>query len=75
MTITAAMTAKPKDEAAEEEKTEVRNLWSTMNIYTCNYWFLGVDSASEVQILRLGFNSISMPVNSGSTLRKIGIGI
>uniref|UniRef100_A0A8K9UWP5 Vacuolar protein sorting 13 homolog C n=1 Tax=Oncorhynchus mykiss TaxID=8022 RepID=A0A8K9UWP5_ONCMY len=48
MTITAAMTAKPKDEAAEEEKTEVRNLWSTMNIYTCNYWFLGVDSASEV---------------------------
>uniref|UniRef100_A0A8C7JHE6 Vacuolar protein sorting 13 homolog C n=1 Tax=Oncorhynchus kisutch TaxID=8019 RepID=A0A8C7JHE6_ONCKI len=48
MTITAAMTAKPKDEAAEEEKTEVGNLWSTMNIYACNYWFLGVDSASEV---------------------------
>uniref|UniRef100_A0A673Z765 Vacuolar protein sorting 13 homolog C n=1 Tax=Salmo trutta TaxID=8032 RepID=A0A673Z765_SALTR len=46
MTITAAMTAKA--EAAEEEKTEVSNLWSTMNIYTCNYWFLGVDSASEV---------------------------
>ncbi|XP_064816429.1 intermembrane lipid transfer protein VPS13C-like [Oncorhynchus masou masou] len=35
MTITAAMTAKPKDEAAEEEKTEVGNLWSTMNIYAC----------------------------------------
>ncbi|XP_029622522.1 vacuolar protein sorting-associated protein 13C-like [Salmo trutta] len=48
MTITAAMTAKPKAEAAEEEKTEVSNLWSTVNIYTCNYWFLGVDSASEV---------------------------
>ncbi|XP_071256543.1 intermembrane lipid transfer protein VPS13C isoform X5 [Salvelinus alpinus] len=48
MTITAAMTAKPKDEAAEEEKTEVSDLWSTMNIYTSNYWFLGVDSASEV---------------------------
>ncbi|XP_038824975.1 vacuolar protein sorting-associated protein 13C-like [Salvelinus namaycush] len=48
MTITAAMTAKPKDKAAEEEKTEVSDLWSTMNIYTCNYWFLGVDSASEV---------------------------
>uniref|UniRef100_A0A673YFJ4 Vacuolar protein sorting 13 homolog C n=1 Tax=Salmo trutta TaxID=8032 RepID=A0A673YFJ4_SALTR len=54
MTITAAMTAKPKAEAAEEEKTEVSNLWSTVNIYTCNYWFLGVDSASEVYILRLG---------------------
>ncbi|KAL1007735.1 hypothetical protein UPYG_G00090880 [Umbra pygmaea] len=48
MTITAAMTAKPKDERAAEDKIDVSKLWSVMNIYTCNYWFLGVDSASEV---------------------------
>uniref|UniRef100_A0A6Q2WPX1 Vacuolar protein sorting 13 homolog C n=1 Tax=Esox lucius TaxID=8010 RepID=A0A6Q2WPX1_ESOLU len=48
MTITAAMTAKSKDSGGEKEGTDISRLWSVLNIYTCNYWFLGVDSASEV---------------------------
>ncbi|KAF1393337.1 hypothetical protein PFLUV_G00038030 [Perca fluviatilis] len=48
MTITAAMTAKHRDEQSKEPKTDVRDLWSVMNIYGCNYWFLGVDPAAEV---------------------------
>ncbi|XP_028441459.1 vacuolar protein sorting-associated protein 13C isoform X1 [Perca flavescens] len=48
MTITAAMTAKHRDEQSKEPKTDVRDLWSVMNIYSCNYWFLGVDPAAEV---------------------------
>ncbi|XP_035855716.1 vacuolar protein sorting-associated protein 13C isoform X4 [Sander lucioperca] len=48
MTITAAMTAKQRDEQSKEPKTDVSNLWSVMNIYGCNYWFLGVDLAAEV---------------------------
>lgn len=48
MTITAAMTAKQRDEQNEESKSEVSDLWSVMNIYGCNYWFLGVDQATEV---------------------------
>ncbi|XP_030582249.1 vacuolar protein sorting-associated protein 13C isoform X2 [Archocentrus centrarchus] len=48
MTITAAMMARQKDEQSEALKPEVGNLWSVMNIYDCNYWFLGVDQATEV---------------------------
>ncbi|KAG7468238.1 hypothetical protein MATL_G00140800 [Megalops atlanticus] len=48
MTITAAMTAKPKEAEQEEEAGDLSKLWSVMNIYECNYWFLGVDSATEV---------------------------
>lgn len=47
MTITAAMT-KQREEQSKESKADVSNLWSVMNIYTCNYWFLGVDQATEV---------------------------
>ncbi|KAM9860925.1 intermembrane lipid transfer protein VPS13C [Aulostomus maculatus] len=48
MTITAAMTAKQQDKQGQELKPDVGDLWSTMNIYACNYWFLGVDQATEV---------------------------
>ncbi|XP_046898786.1 vacuolar protein sorting-associated protein 13C isoform X4 [Hypomesus transpacificus] len=48
MTITAAMTTKSKDEQSEQTNEEASSLWSVMNIYSCNYWFLGVDTASEV---------------------------
>lgn len=48
MTITAAMTVKQHDEQSLELQTDVSDLWSVMNIYGCNYWFLGVDQATEV---------------------------
>ncbi|KAJ3592882.1 hypothetical protein NHX12_005220, partial [Muraenolepis orangiensis] len=48
MTITSAMTAKPQDQQDQEAKLDVRSLWSIMNIYECNFWFLGVDQATEV---------------------------
>ncbi|KAG9352350.1 hypothetical protein JZ751_020763 [Albula glossodonta] len=48
MTITAAMTPKPKEDKHEEEAGDLSKLWSVMNLYEKNYWFLGVDMASEV---------------------------
>ncbi|XP_041649214.1 vacuolar protein sorting-associated protein 13C isoform X2 [Cheilinus undulatus] len=48
MTITAAMTVKKEDEQSTESKADTSDLWSVMNIYDCNYWFLGVDQAMEV---------------------------
>ncbi|XP_050931802.1 LOW QUALITY PROTEIN: intermembrane lipid transfer protein VPS13C [Lates calcarifer] len=48
MTITAAMTAKQSDEQSQDSKAGTSDLWSAMNIYNCNYWFLGVDQATEV---------------------------
>ncbi|XP_070763918.1 intermembrane lipid transfer protein VPS13C isoform X2 [Enoplosus armatus] len=48
MTITAAMTAKQRDEQSQVSKPGVSDLWSVMNIYGCNYWFLGVEQATEV---------------------------
>lgn len=48
MTITAAMTAKQPDELSQESKPDISDLWSVMNVYTGNYWFLGVDQATEV---------------------------
>ncbi|XP_056135016.1 intermembrane lipid transfer protein VPS13C [Lampris incognitus] len=48
MTITAAMTTKPQNEQCQEVKPDASDLWSVMNIYNCNYWFLGVDQATEV---------------------------
>ncbi|XP_026157018.1 vacuolar protein sorting-associated protein 13C isoform X2 [Mastacembelus armatus] len=48
LTITAAMTVKQHDEQSPELKPNVTDLWSVMNIYGCNYWFLGVDQATEV---------------------------
>lgn len=42
------MTAKQHDEQNQESKSNVSDLWSPMNIYGCNFWFLGVDQATEV---------------------------
>ncbi|XP_047435908.1 vacuolar protein sorting-associated protein 13C isoform X3 [Mugil cephalus] len=47
MTIMAAMAAKQHDEQSQESKPDVGDLWSVMNVYHCNYWFLGVDQATE----------------------------
>lgn len=48
MTITAAMTAKQRYQENPVVKLDMSDLWSVMNIYGCNYWFLGVEQATEV---------------------------
>ncbi|KAM4592302.1 intermembrane lipid transfer protein VPS13C isoform 6-T6 [Odontesthes bonariensis] len=48
MTITAAMTLKPQDEQSEDSPPDVGDLWSVRNIYACDFWFLGVDQATEM---------------------------
>ena len=48
MTITAAMTTKQPDPQSRDLKPEVSDLWSVMNVYAGNYWFLGVDQATEL---------------------------
>lgn len=48
MTITAAMMARKQDEQSQENRSNVSDLWSIMNIYESNFWFLGVDQATEV---------------------------
>ncbi|XP_055363331.1 intermembrane lipid transfer protein VPS13C isoform X2 [Betta splendens] len=48
MTITDAMTAKQFEDQSQELKRDVSDLWSASNVYECNYWFLGVDQATEV---------------------------
>ncbi|KAK5873459.1 hypothetical protein PBY51_018496 [Eleginops maclovinus] len=45
MTITAAMTPRPR--ADDTAALEVGDLWLVRNIYGCDFWFLGVDSATE----------------------------
>ncbi|KAK5914777.1 hypothetical protein CesoFtcFv8_000431 [Champsocephalus esox] len=47
MTITAAMTTRRHVDDNGSGPQEVGDLWSVRNIYGCNFWFLGVDSASE----------------------------
>lgn len=47
MTITAAMRAKAEQQK-EEVKLDVGDLWSVSNVYNSNYWFLGVEEATEV---------------------------
>ncbi|XP_033932724.2 intermembrane lipid transfer protein VPS13C-like, partial [Pseudochaenichthys georgianus] len=47
MTITAAMTTRRHVDDDGSGPQEVGDLWSVRNIYGCNFWFLGVDSASE----------------------------
>lgn len=47
MTITAAMRAKAEHQR-EEVKLDVGDLWAVSNIYNCNFWFLGVEEATEV---------------------------
>ncbi|XP_051507279.1 intermembrane lipid transfer protein VPS13C-like isoform X3 [Myxocyprinus asiaticus] len=48
ITIMAAMTPKPKEETSQQTPDDQSSLWSVMNIANANYWFLGVDAASEV---------------------------
>lgn len=48
MTITAAMTAKQCYQENPVVKLGMSDLWSVMNIYGCNYWFLGVEQATEL---------------------------
>ncbi|XP_057687593.1 intermembrane lipid transfer protein VPS13C isoform X2 [Corythoichthys intestinalis] len=49
-TITAAMTAgrRSDDESEDRPGEDLKDLWATENIYDCDYWFLGVERASEV---------------------------
>lgn len=44
----AAMTPKPNEEASQQASEDLNSLWSVMNVANANYWFLGVDTASEV---------------------------
>lgn len=41
------MTAKQRPEQSQEPAVDDGDLWSVMNIYGYNYWFLGVDQATE----------------------------
>lgn len=48
LTITAAMTPKPKEEELNQQPADLRTLWAVRDIYSCNYWFLDVETATEV---------------------------
>uniref|UniRef100_A0A673N380 Vacuolar protein sorting-associated protein 13C-like n=1 Tax=Sinocyclocheilus rhinocerous TaxID=307959 RepID=A0A673N380_9TELE len=48
ITITAAMAPRPKEEPSQQTSDDLNSLWSLMNVANANYWFLGVDTASEV---------------------------
>lgn len=48
LTITAAMTPKPKEEALDHKPLELNTLWSVRDVYSCNFWFLDVETAAEV---------------------------
>ncbi|XP_042615951.1 vacuolar protein sorting-associated protein 13C-like isoform X8 [Cyprinus carpio] len=48
ITITAAMAPKPKEEPSQQTSDDLNSLWSLMSVANANYWFLGVDTASEV---------------------------
>uniref|UniRef100_A0A3B3DS88 Vacuolar protein sorting 13 homolog C n=1 Tax=Oryzias melastigma TaxID=30732 RepID=A0A3B3DS88_ORYME len=48
MTITAAMTAKPRVAQGQDLKPAVTDLWAARNIYNCDFWFLGVEHATEM---------------------------
>ncbi|XP_029943561.1 vacuolar protein sorting-associated protein 13C [Salarias fasciatus] len=48
MTVMTAMKGEPSAERGLEPRPQVDLLWSVMNIYACDFWFLGVDQATEV---------------------------
>ncbi|XP_051973520.1 intermembrane lipid transfer protein VPS13C-like [Xyrauchen texanus] len=48
ITIMAAITPKPNEEPSQQTPDDLSSLWSVRNIDNANYWFLGVDAASEV---------------------------
>uniref|UniRef100_A0A3Q3D817 Vacuolar protein sorting 13 homolog C n=1 Tax=Hippocampus comes TaxID=109280 RepID=A0A3Q3D817_HIPCM len=48
-TIVAAMTARQRDrDKTGDQQEALEDLWLTKKVYACNYWFLGVDQASEM---------------------------
>ncbi|TRY56689.1 hypothetical protein DNTS_012966 [Danionella cerebrum] len=48
ITIMEAMAPKPKEEPSQQSPDNLNSLWSSINVANANYWFLGVDMASEV---------------------------
>lgn len=48
LTITAAMTPKPTNEQDNQKPVDLSTLWAVRDIYSCNYWFLDVETATEV---------------------------
>ncbi|XP_062868929.1 intermembrane lipid transfer protein VPS13C isoform X1 [Trichomycterus rosablanca] len=48
LTITAAMTPKLMEESLSQDAVELSTLWDVKSIYSCNYWFLDVETAAEV---------------------------
>lgn len=42
------MTAKPGVAQGQELKPGVTDLWAARNIYDCDFWFLGVEHATEM---------------------------
>ncbi|KAF7703592.1 hypothetical protein HF521_022599 [Silurus meridionalis] len=48
LTITAAMTPQSKEEVVCQKPFELSTLWAVRNIYSCNFWFLDVETATEV---------------------------
>ncbi|XP_036909925.1 vacuolar protein sorting-associated protein 13C isoform X2 [Sturnira hondurensis] len=48
MTIMAAMSPKTKEDEFKDTSKETENLWGVKSINDYNYWFLGVDMATEI---------------------------
>lgn len=42
------MTPKPKEVVVNQKPAELSTIWAVRNIYSCNYWFLDVETATEV---------------------------
>lgn len=42
------MTPKPKEEVVNQEPVELSTVWAVRNINSCNYWFLDVETETEV---------------------------
>lgn len=42
------MTPKPKEEEVSQKPVDLTTLWAVRDIYSCNYWFLDVETATEV---------------------------
>lgn len=48
-TIMAALTSRQRDhDKTEDQQEALEDLWLTKKVNACNYWFLGVDQASEI---------------------------
>ncbi|GCC33396.1 hypothetical protein chiPu_0011865, partial [Chiloscyllium punctatum] len=47
MTIMSAMTPKVQEMEIQQVTDQVTDLWAVKDVFNCNYWFLGVDMASE----------------------------